>query len=190
MKKDTLRNCLAATFASIRCMCCRTIRCAQAPRAAAAGERCRSAPKSLSDILGHRCFDSRRLLLPVTVPPRIGRCAPGPSACCSRPAIHVRKTGSSSAERSTTRGSSGRCGPQALRPARSMDPAPAVVAAVQAMAVSGLATAAGASSLRRVGPCTLDRTDSFDPPTLVACLCESGVRETRTLRLSGGRRPA
>jgi hypothetical protein len=35
-----------------------------------------------------------------------------------------------------------------------------------------------------------DRTDSFDPPTLVACLCESGVRETRTLRLSGGRRPA
>ena len=35
-----------------------------------------------------------------------------------------------------------------------------------------------------------DRKDFFHPPTLVACLCESGVRENGTLRLSGGRRPA
>src|SRR3954453_2835271 len=80
--------------------------------------------------------------------------------------------------------------PQALRSARPMDLAADLVATIQEMALSGLATAAGASTLRRAGPCAPDLPDPFLEPALLTRFCESWMRENRTSSLSGGRRPA
>src|SRR5689334_11998009 len=71
-----------------------------------------------------------------------------------------------------------------------MDPATHLVATIQEVALSGLETAPGATTGRRIGTRAPDLPDSFIEPASLTRLCESWVRETRTPSLSGGRRPA
>ena len=70
-----------------------------------------------------------------------------------------------------------------------LDRAASLVASSQAMAQRWLETAAGAQAHWRVRTCTPDLSDSFLEPSMRQ-LCESGLRENCTSRLSGGRRPA